>query len=1251
MELKWITRGNVFPHKKSKVYFCCHEADFDAYFESVTQDILQLSDCAIWYRDTLPSADDEEYIAQLQQMQLFVMPISTRLLTTANAALDIDFPIAQAEHIPVLPLLQEPGLEDLFNAKCGSLMALDKHGQSPTALKFEDKLKRFLDAVLVSDEQTARIRAAFDAYIFLSYRKKDRKYAQELMRLIHKNDFARDIAIWYDEFLVPGENFNANINAALEKSTLFALTVTPNLLEQGNYVMEHEYPAARSANKPILPVEMLQTDRKGMERVYQDLPDSITDEARLSEALADALQVIALRQNDQDPEHNFFIGLAYLGGIEVERDPARALALITSSAEAGLPEAMDKLRSMYENGDGVKRDYRNAIHWQEQLTEHSRKVWEESGDWHDGNNYAYELFYLSAFYQELKMTLQASRSAQALYDLARDKSWGWDYRYYAAAILGDNAKDDHQFQTAKHWYDLGLQEALDAGDKAYKGQSIMYNRLSILSNMMADTASARSYAEEGLRIAQKRCEVEDERTNIIVALLNIADTWRMDRNYPRALDYSRQALELAETMYREQADQSAEDHLALTLSTCATYNAEANAYSKALEYAYRSLELRKKLAEDTGSVSDRTQLMEAYSSLCNILLWQGDVEKAFPYCDLLLEHAESLHQAIATVESKRQLSVVYSLRGKLNQAAGKSEEARACFLHSLELAPEKDTTYIDLKLTMDNYNALSDLLEAEGNYTDSLPYRERVLECAQRSCDLSVSSVTLEELFVSQNNLAVCLSELKQFSRMRQHYDAALDAAEAAADLMKQDAWRDLASNYDRVLSCYIDSCDDDTLAVCLNYMRICEHLTEDSKDAKLQNNLALVYNQLAKYYTNHQKNEEAITYHRLHIPLRRQILKESNLSHHREFLADALYDLAQLAEGSEEAELYEQALTLYRQLRREAPEVYHLFRISYCCTVLGRRYKQQGQAKQMETLFTEAEKCARLLVKQTDKPGDRRRWAATLFDLIDLCVSKQDLSSARRHLLTAQSLYNGLVEKFGNAEDRRNAAVVQTRLGELAFQSGSTEEALTLLTAASGSLKQYIEEDNNQDNRLAYTGCLERLAQLYRSLGDNQAARDCINIIVPLREQSYAESQSITTALHLAMSYQNAVVTRAFSGDALGAADACDKNIDLLLEWTATHPQHAEPPLAVAYHSRSVLCAKPEDERWCLEKAASLAAQYPSDPRCKNILDHLPKDLQPNRKKNSQHNSPPNSEKAEKGFKKLAKKFLKNGKKSETEK
>ena len=61
--------------------------------------------------------------------------------------------------------------------------------------------------------------------------------------------FCRDIAIWYDEFLIPGENFNDSIAAALEQSSLFALAVTPNLVNEPNYVMSIEYPMAKEAQK------------------------------------------------------------------------------------------------------------------------------------------------------------------------------------------------------------------------------------------------------------------------------------------------------------------------------------------------------------------------------------------------------------------------------------------------------------------------------------------------------------------------------------------------------------------------------------------------------------------------------------------------------------------------------------------------------------------------------------------------------------------------------------------------------------------------------------------------------------------------------------------------------------------------------------------------------------------------------------------------------------------------------------------
>ena len=361
---KYKTRGNSNPQGKPRVYFCCHFEDFDKYFESVSDEILAKQNCAMWYCDE-KVVRNEDFFADLKQMQLFVMPVTTNLLCTENEALDFEFKFAIENHIPVLPLMQENGLEELFNKKCGDLQFLDKNNTDTTAISYDEKLKKYLESVLIGDELAEKIRAAFDAYVFLSYRKKDRRYAQELMRLIHKNEFCRDIAIWYDVFLAPGENFNDSIKEALQKSGLFVLAVTPNLVNEPNYIMTTEYPMARHEGKPILPAELVPTDREQLSEKYEDIPNPADahNEAEFSEALLESIKKMAIKESKNSPEHNFFIGLAYLGGVDVEVDYERAVALITSAAEGGLVEAADKLYDMYLNGYGVERNYDLATMW------------------------------------------------------------------------------------------------------------------------------------------------------------------------------------------------------------------------------------------------------------------------------------------------------------------------------------------------------------------------------------------------------------------------------------------------------------------------------------------------------------------------------------------------------------------------------------------------------------------------------------------------------------------------------------------------------------------------------------------------------------------------------------------------------------------------------------------------------------------------------------------------------------------------
>lgn len=181
---QYKTRGNASPQGKQKVYFTCHPDDFDRYFEKISEQILEHENCAVWYWDSEESYQDIE--TELGGMKLLVIPVTTKLLTMPNRTMDVELPYALKKYIPVLPLMQENGLDELFNRNFGSLHYLNENARDDIAAPYEEKLKQYLSSIIVGDELAQKVREAFAAYIFLSYRKKDRKHAQKLMRLIHK---------------------------------------------------------------------------------------------------------------------------------------------------------------------------------------------------------------------------------------------------------------------------------------------------------------------------------------------------------------------------------------------------------------------------------------------------------------------------------------------------------------------------------------------------------------------------------------------------------------------------------------------------------------------------------------------------------------------------------------------------------------------------------------------------------------------------------------------------------------------------------------------------------------------------------------------------------------------------------------------------------------------------------------------------------------------------------------------------------
>lgn len=352
MKILYKAKGD--PQGKSRIWFTCHPADL-AHLDTICSLLWKSHDCVVYYTEDM-SAPLEDMETDIGSNNLLVVPVTRKLLTESNRALDTDVPYALSQHMPVLPLMMEEGLDGLYSHpdKFGDLQYLSLVTED-TQITLDTKLKNYLNTVLLDPKTIRRIREIFDAYIFLSYRKKDRRYANELMRLIHKDPRFQRIAIWYDEFLTPGESFRDNIHKILSTSQLFALLVTPNLLEEGNYVMTTEYPEAQKAGKPILPAQMERTDRTALCSHYPSLPDCIDPQNQ--NLLATALERLA-KTADDTPEHQYLLGLAYLEGIDVEVDRPRGAALIAQAAKQQLPEAMEKLYHMHMDGHGVAVDYK-----------------------------------------------------------------------------------------------------------------------------------------------------------------------------------------------------------------------------------------------------------------------------------------------------------------------------------------------------------------------------------------------------------------------------------------------------------------------------------------------------------------------------------------------------------------------------------------------------------------------------------------------------------------------------------------------------------------------------------------------------------------------------------------------------------------------------------------------------------------------------------------------------------------------------
>lgn len=358
-----------YDSNKLHVYYCAHPDDYNQYIDEIKKNIFvaKPESAFIYHEDTdfdkYDSEDIEEVRNYILSAHIIVIPITRKFLSEKNFARDEEFAEAVRNNIPLIPIMEENGLEADFNRICGNYQTLNPNISDATAISFTEKLKNFITMNVLDEETVNAVRSAYDACIFLSYRKKDRRYVKDIMHALHSDDRFIGASVWYDEFLSPGEDFNDAIKAAFDRSSLFALMVTPSLLEEGNYVMDVEYPMACRSGIEILPIETAKTPRRKLEKYYPGLSQcySCTKTDHIIAVLERTLPAGPTDISDIDRDRLYLLGLGYLYGIDVEKDYDMAVRLLEKAADKGHLYARRKLWEIYRDGIGVETDTDTAF--------------------------------------------------------------------------------------------------------------------------------------------------------------------------------------------------------------------------------------------------------------------------------------------------------------------------------------------------------------------------------------------------------------------------------------------------------------------------------------------------------------------------------------------------------------------------------------------------------------------------------------------------------------------------------------------------------------------------------------------------------------------------------------------------------------------------------------------------------------------------------------------------------------------------
>ncbi len=1150
--LNSLTRGNSSLQGKERVYFTCHPEDFDRYFGEITQDIFATQNCAVFYdTDLTAERSPDELEEELSRMQLFVIPITSRFLSEDNRARLVDFEFALAHRIPVLPLMQETGLGDSFNLICGKLQYLEKGAEDSTALPFSDKLESYLNSVLLGDELAQKVRDAFDAYIFLSYRKKDRKYAQQLMQLIHKNEFCRDIAIWYDEFLTPGENFDSAIHAAMSKSELFALVVTPNLVNEQNYIMNIEYPAALEEGKPILPAEMVETDHSELAAKYERIPEPIkadnpgelTD--ALSAAFSERVKALAIANNDNDPQHLFFIGLAYLGGIDVEVNRERALSLISKAAKAGLAEAIEKLISMYSSGDGVKFDSDAVISWRERLAELRKREYDANPSEEAAKALLTSQLELGRAYQHNYRYSDATDICNRTIELC-GRLPGGHADTVKLACLSDIATIERacgrQSEAVAHLRELikiiGRIKDESRRVKLTANMAAIHDTIGLILCETGNPKAALAEHEAAIRLYDSIINEPDDyeaaiKHNYILLNGHYSITLRSVGNIKQSNQILEKTVAQCQNYGEIYQTLQLKSDIGMLFECRAINYTHVGSHESALEFHSKALAIRRDICNELPSISNTVSVAHSLGNMGTSYDILGKIDEAKAHYEQALEIYKSIAQKAPTIYHRQRLASMHSSLASIGEKLHDNGLFKAHLSAALELC----------KAIANESEKLNDKLLLAQIYEKLARYHIGSQQLDQ-AANAAASALEIREKLAAKSNTyqicsALCSSyrQLGDIKRHRGDYAAANEYYHKLYPIAKQ-----LSDQYGTVeaINGYALACSKLALiarvtsdyATALKYYersaRAYEQIITVSAIPVYKTNLANCFNSIAQTYgLMGNRNEEFGHYKRsldLYLEIKAQtesIASANNVANGYKELGVCLIKHRSYAKARE---FMQYARKIYEEVDDKEKSVRSKINVADIYSKLGYLADCEGRKDLALSSFGYSARLYEQVAANNASPAVNRNLTYS-YRLMAIAIrdSSKDYNEALGYLKKALDIAQRLAEQTKLASDRLTLSKTYSVMGSVAKQSGDTVASSSYYGKALEIDRALVAQAPTvaHHDHLAFTYL--QLADGAQAKGDNDTAARLYLLSAEQRELQAALASTTSARLFAARAYYNA--------------------------------------------------------------------------------------------------------------------------------